>query len=187
MRKMTTKVCENCSAQFEIRVSDVDRGRGRFCGKSCAASGKNNSSYKHGMATRNKHSKEYEAYHAMINRATNTNYYYYHRYGGRGIRVCDRWLESFENFYTDMGNAPSKDHSLDRVDNSKGYSPDNCRWATKKEQAENRDCSKLLEFNGKVHTQQEWGRITGIGGLTILKRLKRGWTIEKALTTPKLR
>ena len=180
---MTTKICEYCGKEFPIRVSDVNRGRGRFCGKSCAASGINGNRYRHGLSG----TKEYRAWNAMINRTTNKNYHAYKDYGARGIKVCDRWLHSFENFFDDMGYAPTPSHSVDRIDNNKGYSPNNCRWATKIEQAANRRVNRFITYNNETHYIEEWGRITNIGGVNIIKRLERGWSIEKALTTPKLR
>jgi hypothetical protein len=186
MRTMTTKTCENCSKAFPIRVSDVARGRGRFCGKSCAASGKNNSAYRHGESTRTKgQSKEYKTWAGIKQRTTNPSEMHGHYYQDRGIKMCDRWLDSFENFLEDMGRAPSPKHSIDRIDNDGDYSPENCRWATHQEQMANTRVTKLIEYNGQKHHQEEWGRITGLGGLTILKRLKRGWSIEDALTRPK--
>ena len=95
------------------------------------------------MATTHGLSKtvENKAWRAMKNRALNPNATKYHRYGGRGITVCARWM-TFENFYADMGLRPSSDHSLDRVDNDGPYSPENCRWATRKEQMRNQSCGK---------------------------------------------
>lgn len=85
-----------------------------------------------------KYPKEYRAWKNMKTRCNNSNYHSYHRYGGRGIKVCSRWNDSFINFYEDMGDAPSKNHQLDRIDNNRDYSPDNCHWVTPKENSNNR-------------------------------------------------
>lgn len=107
----------------------------------------------------------------------------YSRYGARGIRVCKRWLK-FENFLSDMGKKPSPDHSLDRINNSKGYSPSNCKWATRLEQGSNCRNNKLLTFNRKTMCMAQWQRATGISRHAIYYRLKSGWDIERTLTTP---
>jgi len=179
------KNCENCSVTFFISLSDSNRGRGRFCGKSCAASGKNNSSYKHGNAQRQHRSRTYSSWASMHSRLKDEGYHAYNRYSGRGIKVCERWND-FKNFLNDMGERP-QNTTLDRINNDGDYTPENCRWATLKEQGANKSNSKVIEFRGVKNIQEEWGRITGLGGLTIYKRLKRGWTVEKTLTTPRIK
>jgi hypothetical protein len=109
----------------------------------------------------------------MHTRCYNPKFKQFQDYGGRGITMCDRWLK-FENFYEDMGEPPSPKHSIDRIDNSKGYSPENCRWATQLEQANNKRNNCHVTYNGKTHTLAEWSRITGIHQGIIWKRLNRG-------------
>lgn len=138
----------------------------------------------HGMASRKNTSPEYRSWASMLMRCNNPNNADYRHYGGRGIQVCERW-HSFENFLEDMGCRPDLKHSLDRIDNNRGYSKDNCRWATKKEQSRNTRRSKTLEWRGVSRSLQEWSEILGIKASTISRRLTRDhWTIERALTTP---
>lgn len=110
--------------------------------------------------THNKrHTPEYLIWAHMKTRCYNKNYKLYHCYGGRGIIVCDRWLNSFENFISDMGKRPTSKHSLDRFPNQNGiYEPENCRWATPKEQQGNRRNNKWIEHNGKRMIQADWAR-----------------------------
>lgn len=188
MRASVIKMCETCNSEFSVLQHDVNRGRGRFCSKSCAASGTHNSAYKHGNATRFKgQTKEYKTWAQVKTRTTNPNSQNAAYYMGRGIKMCDRWLNSFEAFYEDMGPAPTPKHSIDRIDPNGDYEPGNCRWATHIEQMNNIRNNKRIEFGGVVMTQEEWGRVTGIRGSVIQKRLKRGWTVEKALTTQLMR
>lgn len=107
----------------------------------------------------------------------------YSRYGGRGIKMCDDWRENFMAFYNwSISNGYSDELSIDRIDNNGNYSPDNCRWATQKMQANNTSKNHYITHNGETHTISEWSDITGIKQNTITYRLKRGWCTERALT-----
>lgn len=131
---------------------------------------------KHGMSAR----EEYGIWNHMRQRCHNPKNDRYASYGGRGIKVCDRWRESFENFYADMGPRPPG-AQLDRVDNDKGYSPENCRWATRKEQQNNTRANRIVEFNGERRTIAEWASLRGLPYARVQTRLHRGWTPERAL------
>lgn len=126
-------------------------------------------------------SPEYFAWGNMIQRCTNAKHPSYHNYGGRGITVCQRWRESFENFLTDMGARPSSSHSLERQNNELGYSPTNCVWATPKEQSDNRRCNVTFEHEGRVQTLTDLARSAGIPVATLHLRLKEGVSLEAAL------
>lgn len=129
------------------------------------------------------HSSEYKSYQAIIQRCTNENSLYYPGYGGRGITICDRWLNSFENFFSDMGKRP-KGLSLERIDNNKGYEPGNCKWATKLEQDNNRRSNTFLTCGGKTQTIAQWTREKDLRKNNIEGRLKLGWSIDRAINTP---
>lgn len=127
---------------------------------------------------------EYHAWRAMRARCCNPNDAVYANYGGRGIRVCDRWDESFEAFWEDMGPRPSINHSLDRADNNSDYAPGNCRWTTAKQQTRNRRGNRLVAFDGLTLTLAEWSERTGLNRSTISERLERGWSVVDTLTVP---
>lgn len=126
-------------------------------------------------------SPEYRAWGAMRERCRDPRCKSYYRYGGRGINVCDRWYDSFEAFYEDMGPRPSTAHSVDRIDTFGDYEPSNCRWATIQEQQNNTRANVVVEFQGKRQTLTQWARVLGIKSTTLATRLDRGWTIERAL------
>jgi hypothetical protein len=107
----------------------------------------------------------------------------FENYGGRGITVDPRW-EKFENFYADMGPRPSPQHSIERIDNDKGYGPDNCIWASPQEQARNRRTNHWLDTPRGRFILTEAAAEYGLPRPTLAKRLKKGWPVEKALTTP---
>jgi hypothetical protein len=126
----------------------------------------------------------YSIWCGMKNRCYNRNEPTYPYYGGRGITVCEDWRLSFAFFWADMGPRPSPRHSLDRIDNDGPYSPDNCRWATRSEQSGNRRNNITLTHNGETTFAKEWARRVGLSYETLLHRLDRGWSAERALTTP---
>jgi len=107
----------------------------------------------------------------------------YKNYGGRGIKVCSRWMNSFESFYEDMGDRP-EGTSLERIDNDADYSPENCKWATTPEQGTNQRTNRLITHNGETLTMMQWSRRTGLSKHVIGRRLKAGWSVAKTLDTP---
>lgn len=117
----------------------------------------------------------------MLQRCKNPNIRGYHLYGGRGIKVCERWLE-YDNFISDMGLRP-KGFSLDRINNDGDYEPSNCKWSSPLEQAFNRRDNHLLTYQGKTLPMTMWARQLGIKPVTLSGRLRRGWSISRALTT----
>lgn len=170
--------CE-CGADAIVAANGLTTGRTRSCGclqrETVGAQRRT-----HGRTG----SAEYRIWKGMRQRCNDPNATNYPSYGGRDITVCDRWLESFDAFLADMGPQPSPDHSLDRIDGTRGYEPGNVRWATKTEQARNQANNHTLEHDGVSCTIAEWGERTGLAPKLIENRLKRGWTISDALTRP---
>lgn len=124
--------------------------------------------------------RTYRIFVNMHTRCGNANSSHYDRYGGRGIKVCERWA-TFATFLSDMGECPPG-LELDRIDNDKGYSPENCRWATRKQQTNNRSTSNLVEINGKTMTVAEWSEQPGaVRARTVYARLAAGWSAERAV------
>lgn len=123
---------------------------------------------------------EYQSWQAMKNRCLNPNQSAYKNYGGRGITICDKWIE-FAGFAEDMGERP-EGCSLERIDNSKGYSKDNCVWATIKSQNRNTRQNKYLTYNGVTLCMKDWSIKTGIPYPTIQDRVRRGWETDKVLS-----
>jgi hypothetical protein len=110
----------------------------------------------------------------------------YHHYGGRGIRVCKEWRESFEAFIADVGERPSLKHKLERENNDGNYEPGNVVWATQREQTRNQRRTRWITFNDKTQSMVAWAEEIGISYFMLRKRLYDGWTVEAALTTPVL-
>lgn len=150
--------------------------------KSCGCLGRENvirSRFKHGGKKLNK--EEYISWCGMKKRCYNSNEKNYCYYGGRGIVVCDRWLNSFENFISDMGKKPSKKHSLDRIDTNGIYEPSNCRWATSNEQNINKRNFLIIKAFGKEMSLADWAKELNTSKNSIRHRVKRGTTFEEAI------
>lgn len=128
--------------------------------------------------------REWRIWSTMRRRCTNPMDTSFQRYGARGITVCERWRESFSNFFADMGPRPTTKHSIDRIDNDGPYAPENCRWATPTEQARNRRDNVRVTFDGREMTMAEWASAQGINRGTLRDRLRDGWSVEDALTKP---
>lgn len=127
----------------------------------------------------------YNTWLAIVRRTTLTSDAAYPNYGGRGVTVCSRWRDSFESFRDDMGPRPSPQHTVDRIDNGKGYEPGNCRWATRTEQNRNRRDNVKIEFMGKRLCIAEWEEKLGVPPNTIGRRIRDlGWPVERAMTQP---
>ena len=135
--------------------------------------------YRHGI---NNRSPVYRAWESMKHRCLSKNATAYKYYGGRGIKICKRWL-MFDNFYSDMGHPPQS-YQLDRINNNLGYNPKNCRWATKTMQMNNTNRNHFLVFNGKRQTMADWCRELGMKYWKLSERLhKWNWSVERALST----
>lgn len=129
-------------------------------------------------------SPEYSAWNNMNRRCHSPLNAAFKDYGGRGITVCSRWRHSFLNFLSDMGPRPSQNHSIDRIDNDKGYGPGNCKWSTLIEQNNNRRACRFITHNGVTRTLTQWANQIGIDPTLLGQRLKR-MTFAIAIATPK--
>lgn len=165
----------DCGNEVSVSGTDLKGGRTKSCGcykKDHAGMG----NLKHNQA---KKTSEYLAWTHMKTRCYNPNYELYHCYGGRGITVCDRWLNSFQNFFDDMGKKPTPKHSLDRFPDKNGnYEPSNCRWATVKQQSGNRRNNTWIEYKGENMILQNWAVRLKTYPTTIAKLLREGFTFE---------
>jgi hypothetical protein len=182
----------DCGVKVTVNGGDVRRGHTTSCG--CFAREVSSLVHKkHGQAMEN--TSEYQAWACMRYRCQRKTHKAYPGYGGRGIMVCERWND-FENFFADMGPRPSAAHSIDRIDNMKGYNcgkcseclsldrQPNCRWAIQKEQARNKRNNRLVSHDGRTQCLAAWAEEKGLGWETLSCRLARGWTVERALNTP---
>lgn len=168
--------CE-CGNTSVVQGGALENGSVRSCGclqKELAAAKK----HKHGMVD----TRVYRIWSNMKNRCNNPNDHRYSDYGGRGIAICDEWNNDFCAFHDWSLKAGYNDSlTLERKDNDKGYTPDNCIWATRIVQMNNTRRNRYIRFNGEAHSVADWARITGIPYETLIARVKRGWTAERAL------
>lgn len=134
----------------------------------------------HGLS----YTPEYRAWQLMRLRCHDPKHAAYPRYGGRGITVCDRWRDDPAAFLADMGPKPTRAHELDRRDNDGPYSPENCRWATRKENDRNRRSNRMVDYNGERRALAEWCERLNLPRDTVRKRLEAGWPVAEALQTP---
>lgn len=171
--------CE-CGSETLVTTQALASGNTKSCGcrrkKTSVLNGQNNKT--HGMTR----TPEYKAWQSMKDRCYNEDCPNYPLYGGRGILVWADWIRSFERFYRDMGPRPSPKHSLDRIDVNGNYRPDNCRWATAKEQSNNKRNNHMFEYDGQRKTLTQWADLYGIPIPTLSSRLFRDQlSIEEAL------
>ena len=167
-----------CGSEFAATGVRIRSGEVITC-PACSAERVRLSVQTHGERT----SSEYRAWTHAKSRCFNSNVPEFKNYGGRGISMCDRWRNSFERFLEDMGRRLSSGHSIDRIDVNGNYEPGNCRWATSKEQANNKRCNRLIEISGETRTMAQWADLAGLSRETMLKRVKKGFT-GKSLIAP---
>jgi len=170
--------CE-CGKEFTTFANNVKSGHTKSCG--CLRNEATRlRSTTHGHKAGGKRSRTYVVWMNMKARCDNPTSRLYQRYGGRGI-TYDRAWSSFEAFLRDMGEVP-QGQTIERKNNDEGYSRENCRWATRSQQAQNKSNVKLYEWNGERRCVADWARVTGIQRLTLRHRLKAGWPVWRALT-----
>lgn len=168
-----TCTCEKATVK-EVSRKDLLKGVSKSCGclrtEMLVAR-----STTHGLYS----SPERRVYTSMMTRCNNPNYFEYHLYGGRGIKVCPEWHGNFAKFYEDMGPRPSPEHQLDRRDNSLGYSKSNCYWATKTQNARNKRNTIMVEYKGELKPLSEWAEIHGLDYHAVFYRYQKGDTGDK--------
>ena len=169
-------VCE-CGTVRKVNGKNLTLGTSSSCG--CYVAEINT---KHGMSR----TRVYSIWEGMKQRCTSPSSSYWHRYGSRGIKVCERW-QSFENFYADLGEPPSKQHSLGRIDNDGDYEPSNVRWETLEQQNNNKVLNHKVTIDGVTKTLTQWAEENGLKPSTVMSRVSYGWSDYDAVTLPSKR
>lgn len=168
----------DCGKEMVVFASNLGRST-----KSCGCLKRENMAsiqHRHGCYG----TPEYVSWNGLKGRCCNPNNPKFHDYGGRGIKICERWLASFENFLADMGHKPSQKHSIERVDVNGNYEPSNCVWATQKVQSNNQRSNVRLEYNGENLTAAQWSEKTGFSYSAIMRRINSGWSASEIVETP---
>lgn len=165
----------DCGNKSIVSTGDLNSGKTQSCG--CVKT-------KHGCDRSGKRTRLYRIWTGMKTRCNNKSDHLYRLYGARGITVCDEWRDSFEAFRDwAQGSGYRDDLTIDRIDSNGPYSPENCQWATYKEQENNRRNNRIITCDGVTKTLSQWSSATGIHRGTIQYRLNHGWTPEQALHT----
>jgi hypothetical protein len=186
--------CE-CGGTTVALTSNLRKGHTQSCGclQREAASA---ASLRHGESRRRRHSPEYKSWRSMVGRCVAKRGFPHRTYVLRGIRVCESWRTSYESFRDQMGPKPTPQHTVDRIDGTRGYDCGrcddcrargatlNCRWASTREQGRNRCNNRLIKFGGRTQPLVDWAEETGLKPGTIARRLDSGWPVERALTAP---
>lgn len=167
----------DCGNEKEVQADNVKRGRTTACG--CLH--RRHIAEKTGRGPSREFRREYFTLKNMLRRCREDEHY-----TAKGIRVCDRWAESLEAFVADMGRHPGRSYTIERKDNAKGYEPGNCIWAKMDVQSRNRENNHPITFNGTTMVVTDWATKLGLPSQTLFERLRRGWSIERALTTPRM-
>lgn len=180
----------DCGNSHRVHGSNLVGGLVKSCG--CLRTARTReANTRHGYARGNRPRSEYSTWYGMISRCHQENWINYEQYGGRGIAVCDRWrygeggLSGFQCFLKDMGDKPSRSHTLERIEGHLPYQPSNCRWATRKEQARNRRSNRIVTYRGERMLLCDALSLAGISESGFYGRLNRGWTEAEALATPR--
>jgi len=185
-RKMAECICD-CGKHMVTRAESLENGNTKSCG--CLHNEQSRERALKMGAVNKTHGETgtrlYRIWRSMRKRCNDTTHEAYSRYGGKGIKVCKEWEHDFCAFSKwAKENGYNETLTIDRIDNSKGYSSDNCRWVTMKVQQNNKSNNRIIEFNGDKMTLTQWGEATGLNKNIIHDRLANGWTVEEALTTP---
>lgn len=178
-RRIVKCICD-CGSELEVCIYNLKSGNTKSCGcyrKEITSKNKTT----HGMSGTN----IYDVWCKMIDRCHNENNKDYKFYGKKGIIVCTSWREDFGSFYNEMGEPPSKKHSLERIDSTKNYDFENCKWATKKQQARNQSNNKKVTYKGEVMILIELCEKYNLNYTLVADRLRNGWDIDSAIKAPK--
>lgn len=177
-RTMWKCICE-CGNETVVSSADLRNGSTKSCGchyqmRNCSLETRKSQNYK----------RLYKIWKSMMDRCHNENSQQFRLYGGNGRTVCNEW-HSFDNFVAWADQNGYKDGlTIDRVDNSLGYSPDNCRWVSMQVQQNNRCNNRVISYKGESHTLADWARLLGFERHVLANRLNRNWSVERAFTTP---